>query len=114
MKTKKNKHLYETKNQWWDEIKTNIKEKAIERAKEIKAEKRNLIESLEREIEIEILKPNKNSGKIKSLKKEAYELKYDGGVFVRKKQGIREEGKIPSKALFHMEKNSQTKKWLRK
>ena len=107
---KKNKHLYETKNQWWDVMKINIKETAIERAKEIKAEKRNLIESLEREIEVEKLKPNKSSGKIKSLKKEVYELKYDGGVFVRTKQRIVEEGEIPSKALFHMEKNNQTKK----
>ena len=111
--SKNNKDSYENKNQWWDITKNKIKEFAIERAKELKAEKRILIENLEREIETEKLKCQQNSEKIKTLKKEVSDLRCDGGVFVRTKQQIVEEGEIPSKALFQMEKNNQTKKTIK-
>ena len=69
-----------------------------------------MIDTLEREIETEKLKCQQNSEKIKTLKKEANDLRCDGGVFVRTKPQIVEEGKIPSKALFQMEKTTKKKK----
>ena len=72
-----------------------------------------MIESLEREIETEKLKRQQNSEKIKNLKKEVNDLRCDGEVFVRTKQQIVEEGEIPSKALFQMEKNNQKKKTIK-
>ena len=48
--------------------------------------------------------------RLEDLKSELQELLCDGGVLVRTKQTLAEEGEKPSKALFQMEKNNQKKK----
>ena len=109
MKTSKN--AYQNSNQWWDIAK--IRDLAVQRSKEISAEKKRKIQTLMEEIKTEKKRLDKNKEKIKSLLKQAQELENVAGIFVRTKQTIVEEGETPSKAMFQMEKNNQNKKTIK-
>ena len=111
MKTSKN--AYQNNNQWWDIAKTKIRDLAVQRSKEISAEKKRKIQTLMEEIKTEKQILDKNNEKIKSLLKQAQELENVAGIFVRTKQTIVEEGETPSKALFQMERNNRNKKTIK-
>ena len=110
---KKNKSSYQNNNQWWDLFKYQIKETAIERAKELSRLRKAKSEEILQQIANENAGENKNKEKIKNLKKQLVEHSNGLGVFVRTKQTIVEEGETPSKALFQFEKNNQKKKTIK-